>query len=416
MSKNWTSVFFILGTLIVNLSAEDILFTLDGMVAEAIRNNPTVLSKQNSVKSSQYQQDSSFWQYFPTPIASYSRQKGGIGTSMLGLQQPLFAGGKIDAEYAKSKLQVQINAMSTGEVKQSIALSVANSYYTFLASYGKTLIFQDEIKRLQKQKEMISRRIEQDVSPQSDLILVESRLAQTKTDLSIAIASQEKMLSQLSQFIAKKISIDDINKNLPKKSCSLVIIEFYDNQQFIERSIEKSPTLSKLDYQIKIAQEDINIKKSSFYPNIVARLEKNLANGGVNETAGTVAIEFNTGAGLSSMSNYQSAKINAMGAEYDKQAYVLEYTQILESELNDYVLTRDRYENYVAAAQGAEKTLHSYERLFVAGKKSWLEVLNSEKEWTNTLLSLNDTQAYLYVMPIKLKIYANEMEWQKGNR
>ena len=412
----FSKTFSILCISAIVLHAQETDVMLESMLLETVKNNPAILSKQNSANSAKHLQESSKWQYFPTPIASYSRQSGGVNSYTLGLQQPLFAGGKIDAQYAKSKLQVSINQMSADELKQSIAIQVVDAYNSLLSSHGKILIYQDEIERLQKQKEMIYRRIEQGISSQSDSLLVESRMAQTKADLSVTEVTQEKALAQLSQFMARKIILENMRDSLPEKSCSINIASLYQDSELIEKAIKNSPSIHRIDYQIKALEEDVKIKESAFYPNIAAKFEKTYSNqygSTVNNSTATIAIDVNPGAGLSSFSNFQSAKVDVIGAKYDKQAYLLEYTQILQSEISDYELTYKRYDNYVLAAEGAEKTLHSYERLFVAGKKSWLEVLNSEKEWTNTLLSLNDAQAYLFVTPTKLKIYANEMDWQR---
>ena len=387
---------------------------LDTLIADAIKNNPNILSKQSIIKSAQHKEDGSYWQYFPTPIVTAETKKGGERSSIVGLKQPLFAGGRIDAEYEKSKFQVNIATMSNEEMKESIAFSIIQSYYIFLNAYARELIYIDSIARLEKHKEMIKRKIEQDVSPRSDLLLVDSRIAQMQTELSYSIVTKEKGLFQLSRLLAKQITIDDFKEVLPKKSCDIVLEKIYENNDFVEQSLKSSPTIARLEEEIKVAKSEIKIKESSFYPNIFAKVERSFVRNQEDETNGGFVLELNSGAGLSSISNHQSAKVNLLTAKHDMESSILDLKEKFQTEMSEYQITTKRYQNYLFAVELAEKTLESFERLFVAGKKTWLEVLNSEKDWTNAQLSLSETQAYLSVAPLKLKIYANELSWQKG--
>ena len=45
----------------------------------------------------------------------------------------------------------------------------------------------------------------------------------------------------------------------------------------------------------------------------------------------------------------------------------------------DYEFTYNRYNNYILSVDSNQQTCESYKRLFVAGKRSWLDVLNAER-------------------------------------
>jgi outer membrane protein, adhesin transport system len=299
--------------------------------------------------------------------------------------------------------------MSAKEVEQTLALSIAQSLYLTINAHGKILVYQDFLSVMWQSKEMMLRRIEQGVSPESDLMLVESRLATLKTDLNLATVAQRKALATLAQYMARDVKLDEFMGILPQKKCSIQFDKYQELGNFIDESLKVSPSAEKYDYQIATQKKEIDLKEASLYPSIYAQVTREKQTGYQNETVGKVVVEMNFGAGLSTFSNLEATKVNVRGLEDDKNNYLLELTQKLESEKIEYEQALQRYENYVVSVDNAKETTESYERLFKVGKKSWIDVLNSQREWMNTEIALTDAQSYLLIAPFKFKIYANQL-------
>ena len=382
---------------------------IEDFVAEAIKNNPSILSKQNAIKYAKFLQESASWEYFPTSIANSELIDTGERVYNLGLKQPLYSGGKIDAQYEIAKLKVKINAMSSKEVEQTLALSITQAIYMTINAHAKMLVYQDFLVLMEQSKEMMQRRIEHGVSPESDLMLVESRLANLKTDYNLAVVSQKKALATLSQFLARDVKLDEFTAILPQTKCSIQFDRYKQLEGFVDESIKTSPAVEKYDYQIETQKREVDLKVASFYPSVYAQMTREKQVGSEYETVSKVVIEMNLGAGLSSFSNLEAARVNIEGSIDDKNSYLLELTQKLESEKIDYELALERYEYYVISADNAGETVKSYERLFKVGKKSWLDVLNTQREWANADLALTDAQSYLLITPFKFKIYSNQL-------
>lgn len=389
------------------------------MIFSATKDSPSVISKVNSLNAAKSTEKGAFWQYFPSPSASVENGRGGVSSKVMKLQQPLWAGGRIDAGYNKAKTETQSAEMSVEEAKQSVAVSVVQSLNSVLTSHGHVLVKKEAVSRLEEHKKMIERRVDSGVSPQADLLLVNSRLLQAKNDYSIALATRDKDLAQLEQWLAKKVTLEDLEPILPKKACVMDQINEYKNDRFVESVLDSSPILKRLLKQIESANYDIDIKKAALWPSIVANAEHQWNSGSStninsSQTNYTVGLQYTPGAGLSSYTAIQASEASLLALKSDFETSKLELKQKMMSELTDYEFTRDRYSNYVFGAETTKKTAESYLRQFVAGKKSWLDVLNSEKELSDTQISLSDVQAYLMTTPVKLKAYASELDWQKG--
>ena len=64
-----------------------------------------------------------------------------------------------------------------------------------------------------------------------------------------------------------------------------------------------------------------------------------------------------------------------------------------------------RRESLARTVQLTQEVSESYDRLFRVGKRSWLDLLNSVRERTQTLNSLADVEASLLASSRRLKIY-----------
>jgi outer membrane protein, adhesin transport system len=392
---------------------------IENIIDGSLKSNPNILSKESALSAATSSESGAMWQYFPTPSMSAEQGKGGVATKSFKVQQPLWAGGRLDAEYNKAKSGTKTAQVSVEEAKQNVAVSIAQAVYNVLSAYGHVLVNKDAVERLENHKKMISRRVGTGVSPEADLLLVEARLVQAKTDYSMAQATQEKTLATLEQWAARRIDIKDLSPILPTAACKIALPAPYQNDKFIETVMSKHPSLLRFNEQIEAARYEVSVKKAALWPSVYASAERQLnssnnpTNITANQTNFNVGLQYTPGAGLSASSAIESAQANLLGLESDKESTKLELKQKMIGEMSDYTFTRDRYDNYVVAVDATQRTTESYIRLFVAGKKSWLDVLNSEREWSTAQISLSDVQTYLATMPVRLRAYACELAWQK---
>jgi outer membrane protein, adhesin transport system len=283
-----------------------------------------------------------------------------------------------------------------------------------LSSYGKTLVYADALRRLEDNKNMITRRINDGASPDSELLLINARLSQAQIDYSTSLALQNKTLVTLEQLLAKKVTIEEFRDILPKELNKLELTSKYSDGDLMNKVIEVNPSLEKYSGQIKAQSYEIDIKKAVLYPTIYTKYEKNWSDSNNtsnnnNDSLFKIGVEYSPGAGLSSLSAIDSAKADLLTLSRDRENMELELKQKINSELSDYEFTYNRYDNYTLAVESNRQTQESYKRLFIAGKRSWLDVLNAERELINSQISLSDVQAYLVTTPIRFKIFSNEL-------
>ena len=84
---------------------------------------------------------------------------------------------------------------------------------------------------------------------------------------------------------------------------------------------------------------------------------------------------------------------------------------------------RSTHENLVSAisrqadtklnAQAAANVLSSYERLFIAGKRSWLDVMNAARDLSDADIAVADNEAEQLGLRYRIDLYAAKYAWMK---
>ena len=117
-----------------------------------------------------------------------------------------------------------------------------------------------------------------------------------------------------------------------------------------------------------------------------------------------VGVRSQLGAGLSSLSSVASAEAELKASEAQINA---NKQDVKERVLQDYSLANSFSARIVAleiAQVTAQDVSDSYARQFLAGRKSWLDVMNAARDLQQAELQLADAQAGFLVVSWRLRI------------
>jgi adhesin transport system outer membrane protein len=390
---------------ITNIYAAD---SISKLVLEATNQNPQIKAQQSDVQSAKYSQDEAFWQYFPTPTISADNWAGGSQSASLKLQQPLYTGGKLSAQYDKAKNTASSAEMSLEETRLTMGLNVAQTINDLIAANGRFFVYSESAQRLEQYHGMIKRRIKAGVSPQSDLYLAQARLTEAQIGYETAVAEQERSLVALGELVGRKVELGEMNDVLFKEACKINLPSIYKKTNYVASVLQTHPGLKRYDKQIDAAKNEVEIKQSSLLPTLYTKAETYSASNNSAQARYSIGVQYTPNAGLSSLSAISAAKANVITITQEKDKFKADLVKQANDLLIDYKISETRYKNYLFAVENSRQAADSYQRLFVAGKKSWYDVLNAEQDWINAQLNLSAAQATLAAMPSKLKILSSE--------
>lgn len=384
---------------------------LNELVGLAIEAHPEVASKRADLDAARANQDTAHWQYFPTPSLQVRQDKtGNLATA--AVQQPLWSGGRLDAGLDAAVSRTRSADVAISETQYSLALRVTGAWQSWKQARGRAEVLSRGISLLGVYAESVRQRIKGGVSPEVDRELVESRIAQIRGDLTAAQAAERSALSQLSQLIGRPLRTGDLFAgNAPDGKPPVF-------EMLIEQSVNRSAAIRRIESEIEAARHDTTQKRAALWPTIGVRAEyqrDQLSNVGHVSNDGRVmlVVDFVPGAGLSAGSGIDAAEARVANLRESREAARRELITKVAADYEDHLSSLGRKRDILRTVKASTEVLASYDRLFVAGKRNWLDVLNAARELTQVETSLADVEAMIAASYYRLRLHGNELPWQQ---
>ena len=393
---------------IISISADT---NFEDLVSKVINNHPSVAMSKETIKSSQEGINNAMWQYFPTPSVELSRASNSNQT-VVKLEQALWTGGKLDANYNKA-LSSEKEALFELEEKKYklIEMILTHSQNYVQAKYSKEALLSG-LERLESFSSMIDRKITVGLSTIADKRLLESRLTQIKSDLISVEHKQKTALKQISLLLSEEITQINFTDN--------IALEDIDTLELVSQIDEVNPTLHRYDEKIKNAIYEIDIQKSSLYPTLTLSAEHRKGdiytdNYNTSNNAVYLKLQSQFGAGLSSLSNIKQAKIELQRLKYEKQTTQNELVDTFWQDYNNMLVSKNKIGNSKLNKELSKEVFNSNKRLFLADRKQWLDLVNSSKEVMDIDIALADSKVMYMISKYKVALISGLIDLDSGD-
>lgn len=398
---------------------------LEQLITSALASHPSAQAQRALTASAQASVDSARWQFYPTPSvaiesahasASDTAYQGDGVVSTLRLQQPLWSGGRLTAGMNKAEAGVIASQASLEETRQQLALRVLQTYGDWLAAHLKILAYEQSMATHVRLRDQVKRRIEQGASADSDLILAVSRMQSIAADISVARAQKDIALARLGQLLGRPIDDTALNAT-PNATPNATSSAAFAAPRPVNSGVPKlldlalavNPTIHKARAQAKAQESVIAERRADLSPEVYLRAERQYGNHSVSnagpENRLFIGLSSRFGAGLSSLSNVEAAKSQHQAALAEVE---VQSRTVSEQVLADYALATSsdsRLDALNASLEAAEQVSKSYDRQFLAGRKTWLDVMNAARELAQTEVQLADIKSTQVVVTWRLAIY-----------
>ena len=361
---------------------------LDMAAAVAADTHPLIKAAQAEQSALDSEYRGARWLRYPSlSVEALAATKGSNVADQDGLainaalEQPLWAGGRISGEINRARANQAVGANRVQEAQRDIILRVVEAYYDFVLATERYSVLEDTLSEQQTLLEAIGRRVDQEVSPRADLTLGMSRIAQVELDLASAEELRESARSRLQELtggldIAPELPLAGAVDMLPAEDIAL------------GEALACSPSLDALSNLVGVAEAQKDIARAQLFPQVLLQLSQNELTG----ARAAIVLRAQTGSGLSQLTAIDSsdARIQRALAEFGE-----EERRLREQLRRNYVLVRSSRQRIAAgvlAADAAAEIIASYQRQFIAGRRSWLDVMNAVREASSARLSESDAR------------------------
>ena len=351
--------------------------------------HPQIKSAIGQMRAAGYDVKGAKWLRFPSvTVEALATSRGSVNAAQDGtvlnavVEQPIWSGGRISAAIDRAKAQLQVQERALDEVARDLSLRAIQAYFDVAQAALRIEVLERTLAQNREFLETISRRVEQQISPQSDLSLARARAAQTEQQLALARAQRRSGLNTLYELTGDP-------------SFDLGYVERYDPARHhpdlngaVDLALACDPRSARLSALAIVAQADQRAAKAALLPQLLGQVSSNEVLG---ERIG-LALRAQSGNGLSQAAAAQGARERSLAAQEGIAAAQRELREALRLDFVNNAAARERLASAGTAAESASDVTDSFRRQFIAGKRTWLDVMNALQESMNTQLAEIDLQ------------------------
>ena len=387
--------------------------SLPELVSLAVHGHPTVAAANANIAAAQAEVDTANWQYYPTAsvsvenaYASSSDQDyaGDDLVTRLTVQQPLWQWGAIDAGVDIAETRVQVENARKRQQQWQLAESVIDAYGKWVASYLNMRAWEAGLEDHEALLEQVSKRVRQGVSAQIDLALAQGRVAATEAEYLASKTGLKSALLELNQLTNSPLLNGDLADHIavPQE------LHLVDS---LPLALAASPKVELARAEVRLAEQQNVQQEASLKPALYLRAEHQVNSfstaNAAPQTRVFVGFSGSSGAGLS----FQSKQRGNVALLQAKQATLYAEQQATEQALENLQINAEsielRLDSLNMAMGTTEDVSSSYSRQFLAGRKSWQEVMNAAREKVQMQVQISDLEAAYLVSSWRYSLLTN---------
>ncbi|CEN56209.1 TolC family protein [Candidatus Methylopumilus turicensis] len=379
----------------VNADSPIPLSLKDAMIS-ATQTHPTVTMKRKEYEASLYSVDAAEWQRFPSfSVTTSNSPLSTTPVTILTIDQPIWSGGRITANIESSRAKSIVAAASIFEAEQSILVKTVSAFSEILRLQSRVLASNENIEEHQRLLALIERRSNSQISPESEVTMAIARLQQAKSELvqlQTQLVNARADLEQLISMPVGQLRVPAFNLDFDKNF-----------EQVLSQVMAYSPRLNRLHYEVIASDHETDLKRSNLMPQVSIR-HQDFYGGNYPGNTTFLAVTFQPGNGLSSFSNIKESESKRDAAESNVDVAKKELADDLRTAWFKVESSRAEKDIYSKLVEATRSQYESSVRLYAAGRKGWLEVLNFRKEATQAKYQSADSEWGGFFAMMKIKI------------
>jgi len=408
------SVFFVLFLNTTILSASDKFCDtkFDELLYKGLNSHPSIIVSKKLILGADLQLSSAKWGYYPTPTIDVSRSSNNTRTTFR-LDQPLWAGGKIDAIRDKAKAQKNEATYVYAESQYQLIEDYLNTLQKYIQAQDKINIMNDGVSQLQSIMQTIDRMIAAGELGMADKNLLNTRIADIYSSLEITQAEFDVAKTQFEILTGHKV---ECNVSFAQKS---LFADDINIELLVDEALNFHPSLKILNAKIEAARSDVDSAESTLWPTLKLRGEHRKgalydSDSDKEENLIYLVLEMSTGAGASALSNIERSKINVLKVKNEKLSKEKEVIDQLMNNYTRFVAVKNNIEILSNDIKIAEKVYDSNKRMFFLQQKKWIDVVNALTALNKKKISKAQLSGEFKSLEMKLALKTNRLSLETG--
>lgn len=346
------------------------------------------------------------------PSSDATENNSYSGNYNLNANWTLFDGGKRTKEIKKSKIQNEVDKLSTEETEDNIQIAIVQAYLQVMYAMESVKINENTVETAKAERDRAKELYKAGSISSVDLAQLESQYSTDKYQLVVAQTSLDNYKLQLKQLLELDI-MDEIKLDMPDIAEEHILTPLPDKETIYMTSLSVMPQIRSSKLAIEMAELEKQQAKSSYWPTL--SLSAGVGTGHVSGTdynfGNKIWKNFNESIGLTisipifanreNKTAYNKARLALTTSQLDLLNSQKELLQTVESVYLDAVSAQSQYLSATERLSYIQQSFQLTEEQFFLGMKNTLEMLTEK----NNLLTAQQEvlQAkYMAIMNIQL--------------
>lgn len=357
---------------------------LGAALQATVRNHPAVAGQEAQVEARRYAADGARSQRYPTLSAEAAQYAGNDRSVLSGenlshpavlrLRQPIWAFGRIDNSIAAANAGVSTERADLLRVRRQLLEDTAIAYAEVRGRRERIDIARENVARHEALLAQIERRVEGQLASSADALLAATRLAQARAALEHAITDWDVAREDLAGLTQVPVSAEE---PVPAD-----LLELGGSADLIERAMADSAEIRLKEEQLGQADAEVDRARTSYMPTIYLQADKFYDQPGLTDDS-QVSVVFEAsldGLGFAARGRTGEAVAGRMAASQDLATARVELRRELQRLQSSRELQDELIDLQTRALADLESLLDSYQRQYESGSKSWLDLMNMQRE------------------------------------
>ncbi len=389
----------------LNTSYEPLL--INQALSKALETHPLIHSRRGDYEASMSDLDAARWSLFPTISTAAQTALDGLDQTSAGVIQPIWSGGRLSGQVESALARSKMALADIDDARQIVLTDTANSFLELNRALIKEDIAQSNVVEHQRLFEIIQRRALAATSPDVDVQLADARLSYAKSQELQVTSSSEIARSQLEQLIGI-----EVNGIIPPSEPDMTI----DLLSELESSaIAYSPRLRQLRSKSQNLKAEVKVASSVLYPQVSLGYERQFGQLLFAQEREQIflSVEFQPGAGISARALTSAANSRLIANQNEIEAAERELRRQVQIAWQEREAAKNQLLPSRRLVSATKEVVESYLRQYTVGRKSWLDVLNAQREFVQAEFTLSDYRALLLNSSYRLQILSGSLPLQE---
>lgn len=383
------------------------------LMGEVLARHPSVIGSRYDGEAAEKLVDVARRQFYPTPTISMEAGDS-RPTATLRVSQPVWTGGQLSGQLRIAELRRERAARVADEVQIRLALRVLELCQNYVHNSSRVKTMRWTVDTLGELTAMISRRVQAEVSSLADRRVAEARLAQAQADLRGFMVARQQAQEQLAQLLGSPVDLERLNWRAATYSNSRAL------SGYVETAFADWPSNRIARVDEMLAKQEAVVAKAAQWPVVSLAFEHrpgsqaNQWMGGYENNRVLLTTQYTLGAGLSVFSQAEASERRAYSATQAVGTAERLSADAVVAEWQAYQSALSRRQSQAEALSGAQDLLASNRRLFVAGRRGWLDVVNSVREATQAEMAQTEIETVLVASQLRLQLLTGHQIWSSA--